>query len=264
MHSDELEDIIYDRKSGSTHIAMKTCDFVEKVYLNIEKDKVNAMLDKILKAHRPMAILHTCIREFFEGKEPSDIRKDMKKRLELTIKRARECLQSAEIKKVMTLSSSSAVEMALSSFSGTIYVMESRPMMEGRAMAERLYQKGREVYVVSDAYGISMAARAEVDAVLVGADSIYRDSLINKVGSYGLYLAAEKSGIKFIALLTTDKIFPEDVDLSDEEIAQFHDPSEISENVGAINPYFERVPIKDHMIIITENGMDWRKVFNPL
>ena len=112
----------------------------------------------------------------------------------------------------------------------------------------------KNVAVVSDAYGMSMAAKGAVDAVLVGADAVYRGMLINKVGTYALSVAAERSGIVFIALLTTDKIFPKDVELSEEEIMQFHDPKEITERTRALNPYFETTPIREGMRVVGEDG----------
>ena len=96
----------------------------------------------------------------------------------------------------------------------------------------------------TDAYGISLAARGELDAVIVGADAIYKGMLVNKVGTYALSAAAEKSGVEFTAVLTTDKVFPEDIELSEEEIMQFHDPKEITEKAKVINLYFEMVEIR--------------------
>ena len=67
-------------------------------------------------------------------------------------------------------------------------------------------------------------------------------------------LAAEHSGTDFIAVLTTDKIFPDDIELSEDEIMQFHEPKEITEKAGALNPYFEGVLIGKGMRVVGEDG----------
>lgn len=242
-----------DRVSGSTAITENACELMAQALSSgMSREELRGELMEILNAHRPMALLHNCIRDFLRGGDPEEFMEGVRKRTERAARNAAHHLRGME--RVLTISSSSAVEMALSSFEGTVFAMESRPMLEGVLMAERLSKSGRDVYVVTDAYGISMVARGEVDAVVVGADSLYRDCIINKVGTYALSVACEKSGAEFMAVLTSDKMFPEDVELSDEEIAQYHGPEEITDRVRAMNPYFEAVPIRKGMRIFTESG----------
>ncbi len=242
--------------SGSTEITIKTCELMERALSSgVSREGLEPILLEILEIHRPMALLHRCVRHFLGGGNPRDFLNGMRDRTEKAGRNAGAYLEKAGVKSVMTISSSSAVEFALSSFDGVIYVMESRPVLEGIDMAGRLAKKGRDVTVISDAYGISMVARGEVEAVMVGADAIYRNMLINKVGTYALSAAAEHSGAEFIAVLTTDKMFPADVELSGDEIMQYHDPGEIAKSVRASNPYFEAVPIRKGMSVFTENGL---------
>ncbi len=242
---DELiSGILNDRVSGSSVICERTCALLSS--LPIDEGRPIAM--KILDAHRPMALLHSCVRRYLEGEDISSFMEEYRERMKRAAENAYRLIEKKE--SVLTISSSSAVEMMLSSYEGSIFVMESRPMMEGTMMAERLANVGRDVTVISDAYGISMVAKGEVDAVLVGADAVYRNMLINKVGTYALSTAAEHSGTEFIAVLTTDKIFPDDIALSEDEIMQFHDPKEITERAKAKNPYFEATPLKNILIII--------------
>ncbi len=245
----DAESIMNDRTSGSTEICGKTCALLSKMPVQ----EGEAVAKRILEAHKPMALLHSCIMRYLNGEDISDFMEEYEERLRISAENALEHLKGR--KSVMTISSSSAVEMTLSDFDGRIFVMESRPMLEGTMMAERLAEKGRDVTVVSDAYGISMVAKGDVDAVIVGADAIYRNMLINKVGTYALSVAARHSGTDFIAVLTTDKIFPDNVELSENEIMQYHDPEEITEKVRAINPYFEAVPIRKGMKVFMENEL---------
>lgn len=245
-----------DRISGSTEITMETCELIEKALSSgISHEKLEKMLADILNAHRPMALLHSCIEHFLKGGDVHEFVKNIERNTRNAGKNAEKYLEERGIESVLTLSSSSAVEDALSSFRGRIYVMESRPMLEGTGMAERLAEKGRGVTVLTDAYGISMVARGEVGAVIVGVDALYRNMLINKVGTYPLSVAAEKGGIEFIAVMITEKILPSDIELSGEEIMQFHNPAEITEDLRAINAYFEATEITERMKVFTEKGL---------
>jgi len=251
-----MADIIQDRTSGSTSIATRTCALISELCSSgVADEEVKSMLNGILNAHRPMAVLHNCIRYFMEGGDPEKFMENMRKNILKASDLALEYITGRGIRNVITISSSSSVEKTLSFFNGTIYVMESRPMLEGISMAERLVKKGRDVRVVTDAYGISMVARGDVDAVIVGADAVYKGMLINKVGTYALSAAARISDTEFIALLTTEKIFPEDVELTENEIMQFHDPEEITDRVKGINPYFEAVKIDNGITVFTEKGI---------
>jgi len=69
-----------------------------------------------------------------------------------------------------------------------VYVMESGPCLEGRALAKALAASDIPSTIVPDSEGPSRVR--EASAVLVGADSILRDgSLINKAGTSSLALA---------------------------------------------------------------------------
>ena len=250
---EKMAEIIQDRTSGSTRIARKTCELISELRSSRPKEDIPKILSDILNAHRPMAVLHNCIRHFLSGGSPEEFMSNMEEHTKKASLLALKYLRSTGAKRVMTISSSSAVELCLSRFDGTIYVMESRPMLDGIKMAESLSDMGKDVMVVTDAYGISMVAKGKVDAVITGADAIYRNMVINKVGTYALYVAAKHSGVDFIAIATTEKIFPEDVELSEKDIMQFHDPEEITERVRAMNPYFEGVEM-DGIKVFTEKG----------
>ncbi len=103
-------------------------------------------------------------------------------------------LRDAE--RVITLSYSSSVEEALKTAAPEgceIIVAESRPLLEGRRTVERLRGAGREARCVTDAeVGLFMR---EADALLIGADTICRDTAaVNKVGSLPAALAARRFG----------------------------------------------------------------------
>lgn len=134
-----------------------------------------------------------------------------------------------------------------------IVVSESRPGGEGIPAAQVLAEAGWQVTLIPDAaYALFIA---EADTVVFGADSIRADgSIVNKVGSHSLALAAHSIGVPVYILCETLKIAAPDAPLTLEEM----DPTEILPHpipgVTPRNVYFEHVPA--HLItgIITEQG----------
>lgn len=73
-----------------------------------------------------------------------------------------------------------------------VFVLESRPLMEGRFLVVALTEAGVPATLVADALGPSLVR--EAGCVLVGADSVLRDgSVVNKIGTYALALAAAEA-----------------------------------------------------------------------
>ncbi len=100
---------------------------------------------------------------------------------------------------VMTHSfSSTAVEVCrrLKGAGLRMIVTESRPLTEGRHLAEQLSAWNVPTNYITDAQmGLFIA---QADAVLVGADSVLVDgAVINKAGTYPLALAARDRGVPF-------------------------------------------------------------------
>jgi translation initiation factor 2B subunit (eIF-2B alpha/beta/delta family) len=77
-----------------------------------------------------------------------------------------------------------------------LIVTESRPLGEGRQLAERLSAWNVPTVYITDAQMGLFIARA--DAVLVGADSVLGDgAVVNKAGTYPLALVTREQGIPF-------------------------------------------------------------------
>jgi translation initiation factor 2B subunit (eIF-2B alpha/beta/delta family) len=96
---------------------------------------------------------------------------------------------------LLTLSYSSTLVRALKGLGRRMRVVigEGRPLLEGRRTATLLAAAGHDVVLVSDAALARLAG--EVDAVLLGADTVGRDgSAINKTGSLAAALGARKRG----------------------------------------------------------------------
>jgi len=131
---------------------------------------------------------------------------------------------------------------------------ESRPIYEGRTVAARLAQEGIKATLITDSAAGHFVSRA--DMVLVGADSVSGDGLVNKMGTYPLALAARAQAVPFYALCGTEKFLPADYPF-------FHidgqDPQEVwpghPDEVTVLNLYFDVTPLEYVSGVVTEKGV---------
>jgi eIF-2B alpha/beta/delta-like uncharacterized protein len=130
---------------------------------------------------------------------------------------------------------------------------ESRPILEGRTVASTLAGKGIKTTLITDsavAYFVSQA-----DLVVVGADSISPDGLVNKLGTFGVALAAEAHGVPFYALCGTEKFLPTGYPYLRIEP---QDPQEVwpdpPQGVEVVNLYFDVTPLEYLGGVVTEQG----------
>lgn len=130
---------------------------------------------------------------------------------------------------------------------------ESRPSYEGRTVAATLAQEGIRTTLITDSAAGHFMAR--VNLVMVGADSVSRDGLVNKMGTYAIALAARDRGVPFFALCGTEKFLPTDYPYF--RIAP-QDPQEVwlehPQGVEVLNLYFDVTPLEYVSAVITERG----------
>jgi translation initiation factor 2B subunit (eIF-2B alpha/beta/delta family) len=135
----------------------------------------------------------------------------------------------------------------------TVYVMESRPLFEGRQSARALKSMGHRPILVSDAAIGFFVSR--IDAAFVGADAILSDgTLVNKIGSYALAAACSVAKKKFYAITSVLKYDRE------KDAAHFlnkeESPHEIFPNpeFEVTNVYFDSVAPELVTSVLTEAG----------
>jgi methylthioribose-1-phosphate isomerase len=89
-----------------------------------------------------------------------------------------------------------------------VYADETRPLLQGsRLTAWELQRAGIPVTLIADGMAAALMARGEVDVVLVGADRIAANGdVANKVGTYGLAVAAKHHGVPFVVCAPTSTI----------------------------------------------------------
>jgi len=132
---------------------------------------------------------------------------------------------------------------------------ESRPALEGVALAKKLAAEGMRVHLAPDSAAPSLLR--EADLLLTGGDAISPLGLVNKIGTYGIAIAARANGVPFYALCGTDKILTEG--LADRLRIEPKDPGEVlpipHPGVEVINHYFDITPIEFLSGVVTEEGI---------
>ena len=133
-----------------------------------------------------------------------------------------------------------------------------------RLTAWELAREGIEVTIIPDVAAASIIKRGDVSCVIVGADRIARNGdVANKIGTYGVALAAREHGVPFFVaapLSTIDLDCPNGDAIPIEE----RDGREVlrlggvviaPDGVPARNPAFDVTPARFISAIITEIGV---------
>jgi len=137
-----------------------------------------------------------------------------------------------------------------------VWVGETRPLLQGsRLTAWELEQLGIPFAVIADSAAASFMARGEVDLVVTGADRIAANGdTANKVGTYGLAVAAAHHGLPLVVVAPTSTLDPAARTGADIPIEE-RDPGELSSDFAARNPAFDVTPADLVQAIVTELGV---------
>jgi translation initiation factor eIF-2B subunit delta len=135
-----------------------------------------------------------------------------------------------------------------------VFCTESRPMQEGRRLAQMLAGAGIAVEFGVDAATMLFAPQSQI--VLVGADSLTVQGVVNKLGTNGLALAARDAGIPCYAIGDRQKWVPAAATTS--EFGHRKPGAEVwpdpPQGVTIWNTYFERTPLGLFSGVIGEDG----------
>jgi translation initiation factor 2B subunit (eIF-2B alpha/beta/delta family) len=130
---------------------------------------------------------------------------------------------------------------------------ESRPLYEGRTLAEELSRADIPTTLVTEAEIGLVVER--VDVMIVGADAVSLKGLVNKAGTYGLALVARAHERPVYSLCGTQKFLPEQYPYFDIERK---DPAEVwpahPPEVTVLNYYFDLTPLRYVSSLVTEEG----------
>jgi methylthioribose-1-phosphate isomerase len=144
-----------------------------------------------------------------------------------------------------------------------VWVDETRPLLQGlRLTAFELGEAGIPHRVLVDGAAAGLIARGAVDAVLVGADRICRNGdVLNKVGTYGLALAARAHAVPFVVLAplsTLDPALPGGSSATVEErpadLGRYLAAEALPRDVETWGPAFDVTPAALVSAWVTERG----------
>lgn len=133
---------------------------------------------------------------------------------------ARRAADDVSGQRVLTLSRSGTVLATLQQAdpAPSVVVATSEPGREGVEVAEALADDGLEVTLIPDAAIAATITDDNIDAVLVGADTVRPSgAVINKVGTLSAALAAHRADVPFYAVCAVDKISVDDDSSTSEE-----------------------------------------------
>jgi methylthioribose-1-phosphate isomerase len=146
-----------------------------------------------------------------------------------------------------------------------VYADETRPWLQGsRLTAWELHQDGIPVTLLSDSAAASLMARRGVDWVIVGSDRIAANGdVANKIGTYGLAVAARYHGVKVMVAAPTSTVDMAVASGADIPIEERHQSEVLScggqligaPGVEAWNPVFDVTPAELVDAIVTEKGV---------
>jgi translation initiation factor 2B subunit (eIF-2B alpha/beta/delta family) len=182
-----MEEIIKDRRSGSSMILKKTLSLLEEVKL----EKRLEVCRKIAEAHPAMAGLERLLKAVEKGVEVSRLKEIFTEMDKKTSERLRGIVKN---KLVVTISRSHIVEKGLVS-ARHVAILKSEPAREGIDVAQYLRGRAVDVSVFPDSaigYAIKLC-----DIVVVGADALYSNGFVNKTGTLPLALTAKHFSKQF-------------------------------------------------------------------
>ena len=147
----------------------------------------------------------------------------------------------------------------------TVLACEARPLLQGaRLTVWECRRLGLDHALLVDSAAAGLIRRGEVDAVVTGFDRVAANGdVANKVGTYGLALAARASGIPFLVAGPSSSV---DLRLATGDAIEIEerDADEVRAAAGALltvagtpcrNPAFDVTPAELVWALVTERGV---------
>ena len=142
---------------------------------------------------------------------------------------------------------------------------ETRPLLQGsRLTAWELGRAGVPVTIIADGMAASRLRRGDVNCVIVGADRIAANGdVANKIGTYGVALAARAHGVPFYVAAPTSTIDPATADgagipieeRAADEVSGWRGHTAAPAEARVWNPAFDVTPAALVTAIITDRGI---------
>ncbi len=150
-----------------------------------------------------------------------------------------------------------------------VIVTETRPKLQGaRLTTHELKRDGIPVTLITDNMVGYVMYRRLISKVLVGADRIVQDAVINKIGTFTIAVLAKEHNIPFY-VAAPKSTFDSTRTLADvvieerkpEEVTHIGSQRIAAEGVDVLNPAFDITPMKYVTAIICESGILYKGDF---
>jgi methylthioribose-1-phosphate isomerase len=153
-----------------------------------------------------------------------------------------------------------------------VITTETRPKLQGaRLTAYELEQDGIPVTLITDGMVGYVMYKRLVSKVVVGADRIVKDAVVNKIGTFTIAVLAKDHGIPFY--VAAPKSTFDLTRVSGDVVIEQRKPEEVTcigslrvapEGIDVLNPAFDITPLKYVTAIICETGILYKKDFDKL
>jgi len=141
-----------------------------------------------------------------------------------------------------------------------VIATETRPLLQGaRLTAYELKRDGIPVTLITDNMVGYVMQKRLVNEVIVGADRIVQDAVVNKIGTFTVAVIAKEHGVPFyvaaptstfdLTRSSTDVIIEE---RSPTEVTHIGSQQIAAQDVGVLNPAFDITPLRYVSAIICE------------
>jgi methylthioribose-1-phosphate isomerase len=154
----------------------------------------------------------------------------------------------------------------------SVFATETRPKLQGAKLTTyELKQNGIPTTLITDNMVGYVMYNKLVDKVLVGADRIVKDAVINKIGTFTIAVLANEHNIPFYVAAPTSTF-----DLAHESrnvAIEQRPPEEVTcigpqriavEGIEVLNPAFDITPLEYVTAIICETGILYKEDFRKL
>ena len=150
-----------------------------------------------------------------------------------------------------------------------VIATETRPLLQGaRLTAYELKRDRIPVTLITDSMVGYVMHKRLVNKVIVGADRIVQDAVVNKVGTFTVAVLAHEHGVPFyvaapkstfdLARTSADVIIEE---RKPAEVTHYGAKQVAAEGVGVLNPAFDITPLKYVTAIIHDDGVYYKEDF---
>jgi methylthioribose-1-phosphate isomerase len=151
-----------------------------------------------------------------------------------------------------------------------VIATETRPKLQGaRLTTYELRRDGIPVTLVTDGMIGYVMYKGLVNKVVVGADRIVRDAVINKIGTFTIAVLAKEHGIPFY--VAAPKSTFDLTHTSNDVVIEERKPEEVthigsqriaSEGIDVLNPAFDITSLEYVTAIVCESGILYKKDFD--